>query len=213
MRPDFGKCVVERARRGSSCRGAKARWYGKLVVDKETGELEYEGPTKLPSSMGSPFHYDDKSFTDVLGPIKGFLRSNCGRPWDKVWSELSQLGQKSWSLRHILRDFELDVFEEGDDFYVKDPKTASWFLCDKAASDTIYRSSYPARRIRRPGEVDPPSVRSLLSGNILTYVDQHHLNYGKEYYFRRRKSLNKKEIKAMLERRDAKLKQRFPSFK
>jgi hypothetical protein len=27
-------------------------------------------------------------FTDVLGPLAGFLRSNVGRRWNKVYSEL-----------------------------------------------------------------------------------------------------------------------------
>lgn len=70
---------------------------------------EYYGPTRIPMSMGGKAHawahrdYEEKSFSDVLGPIDGYLRSAVGRPWNDVYSELSaNLGKFSWPLRHIL---------------------------------------------------------------------------------------------------------------
>ena len=30
----------------------------------------------------------DKGQTDLLGPLRRYLRSNVGRPWDKVYSEI-----------------------------------------------------------------------------------------------------------------------------
>jgi hypothetical protein len=105
MRDDMGKCVIERPRRGSGNRSAKARWYGTIHED-ETGELDYDGFTRLPvSSKQEGYHkrIGDKDFTDVLGPIEGYLRASVGRRWDDVYSELSKgLGQSSWPLRHVL---------------------------------------------------------------------------------------------------------------
>jgi hypothetical protein len=105
MRPDFGKCVIERERRGSSSRSAKARWYGKIVEDEDG--FDYDGMSHLPSSRKQEGYYKQKigykDFTDVLGPIDGFLMSSVGRYWPKVYSELTRnLGHGPWAVRHIL---------------------------------------------------------------------------------------------------------------
>jgi hypothetical protein len=104
MRSDFAKVVTERPRSGSSNPSAKAKWYGR-IVDTEDGP-DYDGHTRLPvSSKQEGYHkkIGDKNFTDVLGPIEGYLRASCGRPWDDVFSELSKnLGQRTWPVRHIL---------------------------------------------------------------------------------------------------------------
>ena len=104
MRSDMGKCVIERPRNGSSNPSAKAKWYGKITQDDEG--YDYDGMTKLPvSSKQEGYHkkIGNKSFTDVLGPIEGYLRSSVGRPWDDVYSELcSGLGKFSWPMRHVL---------------------------------------------------------------------------------------------------------------
>jgi hypothetical protein len=106
MKPFFGREVIERPRSGSSNRSAKARKFGRIVPDEETG-FEYYGETKIPSFMGGRAeHYHkkrgDKSFY-VLGPLTGYLRKSCGLPWNEVYSELTaELGRFSWPLRHIL---------------------------------------------------------------------------------------------------------------
>ncbi len=43
-----------------------------------------------------------KDFSDLLGPLKKYLRKQVGRPWDKVYSELSEtLDKRSLSGIHI----------------------------------------------------------------------------------------------------------------
>ncbi len=112
MRYDMGKCVIERPRRNSSARSAKARWYGKFYWDEEDG-LEYEGMSHLPVSRKQEGYFKSKigskDFSDLLGPIQGYLASSAGRPWDDVFSELSRgLGGFSWPLQHILEQ-HIDV--------------------------------------------------------------------------------------------------------
>lgn len=46
MRPDMGKCIIERPRGNSSAPSAKARDYGRLVYD-ESGEKV--GHVRLPA--------------------------------------------------------------------------------------------------------------------------------------------------------------------
>ena len=106
MRPDMGKCVIERPRRGSrTALSAKARHYGRIV--RYDDGLEYEGLTRLPVSSkqeGYLKKLGDKDFTDVLGPLHNYLRQSCGRPWNNVYSEIARtLGRcGSWGVRHIL---------------------------------------------------------------------------------------------------------------
>lgn len=112
MRPDMGKCVIERPRRGSrTALSAKARHYGRIV--RYDDGLEYEGLTRLPVSSkqeGYLKKLGDKDFTDVLGPLHNYLRQSCGRPWNDVYSEVARtLGRcGSWGVRHIL-SAHLDV--------------------------------------------------------------------------------------------------------
>lgn len=278
MKPDFGKCVIERPRVGSSRPSEKARRYGKFVIDKEDGSLDYEGMTKLPCSRGDRVRSSDKEFTDLLGPLRGYLRSSCGRRWDDVFSELSTLlGRAGHALRHILTQhldvaantyisksghicnmdkhgpefvspgefyvdpktgilkqfaevkggrwrprreypsqpspYELDVFLEDNDWYVKSQDTGVWFLATLAEKRDIGPEIVRSRRLYRVG-AEPPAPLPIPS-NYLQYREKaKYKHYGDTIHcFIRRKSLNKKEIKAMLQRRDAKLKQRYPNFK
>lgn len=112
MRPDMGKCVIERLRRGSrTALSAKARHYGKIIRHEDG--LEYEGLTRLPVSSkqeGYLKKLGDKDFTDLLGPLHNYLRQSCGRPWDDVYSEIARTMGRcwSWGVRHIL-SAHLDV--------------------------------------------------------------------------------------------------------
>lgn len=80
------KVVVERERGRSTWKNRK--WGKKLPYVPGS---DYEDQPKFVSS-GRKRQYGSESkwFTDVLGPLKGFLRSNLGRPWDKIYSELRQ---------------------------------------------------------------------------------------------------------------------------
>lgn len=171
MRPDMGKCIIERPRRGSgSALSAKARRYGKILHTSE-GEWDYEGFSRLPVSRKQEGYHKklgDKSFSDLLGPLSNYLRKNCGRPWNDVYSEIAlTLGRiGSWGIRHIIRE-HLDVATctyrgfDGSvwicdkhgvhkvggfyyDFYVE-PETG--ILCE-AASHRKWRSIHKAKPVK-----------------------------------------------------------------
>lgn len=111
MRSDMGKVVIESPRRGSrtAC-SAKARAYGKITRSDEG--YDYEGLTRLPASKRQSRFFPklgDKDFTDVLGPLRNYLKSSCGRPWNDVYSEIRKtLGHSGWAVEHIIRD-HIDV--------------------------------------------------------------------------------------------------------
>lgn len=111
MKPFFGKEIIERPRSGSRDRNPKVRHWGRIICDSSTGEYDYEprhpNPHRIPRAFDSDwpvYHINGgKRFSDVLGPLKGYLRKSCGRPWNDVYSEMSALlGRAGYALRHIL---------------------------------------------------------------------------------------------------------------
>lgn len=95
MRYDMAKVVVERPRAGS-------KWRYK---DRRPG-LNRGDPEELHSnlSMRRPYGYERKKFTDLLGPLQGFIRSRVGRKWDDVYSEVCErIGGNSTVQLHILQ--------------------------------------------------------------------------------------------------------------
>jgi hypothetical protein len=98
MRADMHKVVVERERHGSTLRNRK--WGPRLAFVPEDDDDDQ--PKFASSGRGRQYGHNKKGFSDVLGPLEGFLRSNLGRPWDKVFSELRQgLDVRKVTGRHI----------------------------------------------------------------------------------------------------------------
>lgn len=74
MRPDMHKVVVERP-----------RWNPGPTKQDRRANLD---PDLLPQCEGMRRPYSNrKSFTDLLGPLRRWLRARVGRPWDDVYSE------------------------------------------------------------------------------------------------------------------------------
>jgi hypothetical protein len=115
MRKDFGRLVIERERRGSSAKNLKMRKTGRFLLESpDWKEWDYDGPLRIRTSgLGGVKHsYDrhmgEKSFTDVLTPVHGYLRKSVGRKWDDVFSELTvALGRGTWPIRHVLTSHAL----------------------------------------------------------------------------------------------------------
>lgn len=124
MRPDMAKVVTESPRWGHANRSKK---FGRRLNATEIDEARFalwddehahetgfhgdfdSGPTgKVAWSSGR--NKDCKQFSDLLGPLRGYLRKQVGRPWDKVWSELSaHLDKRSITGQHIFDHIRMEV--------------------------------------------------------------------------------------------------------
>jgi hypothetical protein len=106
MRADMHKVVVERPRYGS--RRTNRKWGQRLSF---VPDADYDDQLKfVSSSRRRQYGPDCKWFSDVLGPLKGFLHRNVGRPWDKVYSELRNgLDVRKVTGRHIFDHLKLMV--------------------------------------------------------------------------------------------------------
>lgn len=111
MRSDMAKVVTERPRRGS--RNASLKTARRLTRDEITQAMHEDddfGPARAPVSRRRQHGWDAKEFTDVLNPLRGYLRKQVGRPWDKVWSELSaNLDKRSITGQHIFDHIKWEI--------------------------------------------------------------------------------------------------------
>jgi hypothetical protein len=117
MRADMKKVVVERPRGGSRQRNNKFGARLRYIPDHD-----YDDQPK--KARGFESYGSDgrgKWFTDVLGPLERFVRSNLGRPWDKVYSELcAGLDKRKVTGLHIFQ--HLDDFVERNCYLGADRK-------------------------------------------------------------------------------------------
>lgn len=110
MRPDMHKVIVERRRRG----GVPTKGFLKRITPR--GEND---PFDLPRTeamrrrhLGSP-----KELNENLRPLYRFLRSQAGRPWNKVYSEIREHLSPTNAVQkhvfdHVMLAVQRDVIEQ-----------------------------------------------------------------------------------------------------
>jgi hypothetical protein len=108
MRPDMAKVLVERPRANH---GGSGRGYGRCLQRTPVEDWPAREGIKRRCGGGT------KSFTDRLGPLRRFLRSQVGRPWDVVYSEIcarlpGRFPVREHFLRHVFDYVALHVVEE-----------------------------------------------------------------------------------------------------
>ncbi len=101
MRRDMSKKLVERPRWGHQMRNRDVRYQRsamRLVHDEDSAIAMWQH-TKMRPRRGS-----SKCLNENLAPLRRFLKSACGRPWDKVYSEIRQnLAPTSTMDMHIMQ--------------------------------------------------------------------------------------------------------------
>src|SRR3954464_13071307 len=102
MRTDMHKVIVEEPRGGGGPgkKGRRANLPDELLPKCE--------------GMRRP-HLRRKWFGEHLGPLKRWLRSHCGRPWNEVYSEAAQVIKPSDPVRlhikfHMMQMVERNTF-------------------------------------------------------------------------------------------------------
>ena len=116
MRDDMAKVVTERPRQGH--RGKSKKTTG-LPIRRYDPALEYDEPNRLPVARYRQYGYRAKDFSDLISPLRRYLRSCLGQSWKKVHGELSRkLDRRSLSGRHIwnhvLAEIETDCYIGAD---------------------------------------------------------------------------------------------------
>jgi hypothetical protein len=165
MRADMGKVLVERPRlggwRGESRPGKGYRKRLKKCLDAGDSPPAREG-------MKQCHGHGTKHFNEHLAPLRRFLNSNVGRPWDKVYAEICRhVDRGNVVQKHILTHlFDYVVTNvilidgqpcrgDGGRRYGEPLRTSDryhcWYVCPK--SGLLRRSRHVPRRRKWP---DPP---------------------------------------------------------
>lgn len=171
MREDMGKVLVERPRlRPWKYKPGPGKGYRKRV-DRC---LDAGYPTPAREGMKVRYGHRTKHFNEHLGPLRRFLDSNVGRPWDKVYAEICKhVDRGNVVQKHILTHlFDYVVVHtvliggvpcRGDGGWRRygTPLRAShsrhqWYVCPK--SGLLRRSRYVPHQYDKP-PVPPRVVR------------------------------------------------------
>ena len=158
MRSDMAKVIVERPRIGSSMRG-KSKGYRRT--------LQRLGDEGLPSREGIKRCHrgQTKWLNEHLGPLRRYLDSQVGRPWNKVFSEICAHIDRSSAVQDHVRDHVAEyvathVIEvngvpcwgEGREYGrpLGEWRLMQWFVCPR--SGILKRTKVRKRSTKRPPE-------------------------------------------------------------
>lgn len=109
MRKDMANVVTEKPRRGHA--NPSNKWGRRLTKDEY--DLDDHGASRAPVSPQRQYSWNAKEFSDVLGPLRRYLRKQVGRPADKVWSEITvTLDSRSLTGQHIFEHIRWEVEQE-----------------------------------------------------------------------------------------------------
>src|SRR5688572_30007938 len=134
MRKDMHKVLVEEPRHG----GGPSKKYRRANLPDELLP-KFEG-IKRP-------HTDRKRFGEHLGPLKRWLRSNVGRPWNDVYSEAAEVMRGGNPVRTHIRFHMMDMIERHT--FMRDGEvwcyTGAWYARDREmrVTDLSFNSHWP----------------------------------------------------------------------
>lgn len=118
MRSDFSKVITERPRAGGLFAYKKIRRTQKRIGEDDVGGNQ---------SMRRCYGYNQKEFTDLLGPLHRFLYSRAGKPWNKVYSEICEnLKGRNTTQQHVLQHLDQMVEKHlyvGSDYKLYDERS------------------------------------------------------------------------------------------
>lgn len=113
MRRDMPKVIVGRPRYGSGFRPRNRR------LPKDPDKLDALPKRESSRRVAETYDYKCEVFRDHLEPLRRYLKTQVGRPWNKVWSEIcAELHPRSTMHQHV-RDHVLQEVER-ETLFVKD---------------------------------------------------------------------------------------------
>jgi hypothetical protein len=101
MRKDMSKVIVERPRLGRSW-ASETRPGRSRIVEDDDGEPLRAGRGGRAPKREKPLK--TKALNENLNPLKRYLASNVGRPWNKVYSEISEHLKPTSTVQQHVRD-------------------------------------------------------------------------------------------------------------
>lgn len=150
---NLARTVIEGGRTGFS---RFARRHSHAVERRRSHQIEHLLRASLTpeSAYFPPLEQAWRDFDDKLGPARRWLRSQVGRPWDKVRSDLlARFDTRTTAGRHIVFDHllrevehEASSFSRSHDFWI----SAHGILRHEPYNRQRYRDLQRARRLPEP---------------------------------------------------------------
>jgi hypothetical protein len=209
----LAKCTTERPRNGRS-RAITKKYGGSVKVDPDP---EYDYPEEYGGFRSSSRNrqVNAKGFSDFLSPLRGAIRKNIGRPWDKVFGEFCEAldrrglsGYHIWT--HLMWEVEANTFlgEDGEVYgwpvFGGRPTKVDGFYVHPRTRLLLYKKPRRFRRLKNmprpeiPVPENEPQVYRKMDGlwfRCLVSVEMRSLRPDcTEVVVRRVKSANRKEI-------------------
>jgi hypothetical protein len=100
MRKDMSKVIVERPRLGRSRAGLRPG-RTRVVTDDDGEPLRTVRGGRAPNREKAQ---KTKSLNETLNPLKRYLAANVGRPWNKVYAEISEHLKPTSTVQQHVRD-------------------------------------------------------------------------------------------------------------
>ena len=154
MRADMAKVIVERPRFGSRM-PSRRKGYRKYIQKSGIENL----PTREP--MLGHWRGRDRWLNEHLGPMKRFLRSRVGRPWNKVHQELCEHvsfdnAVQKHVLAHVFEFVQRFVEIRGDQIIVRNGwgrgrtlQPGKMYVCPNSGLLKLVRQKSHAKPVRR----------------------------------------------------------------
>lgn len=149
MRADMAKVIVERPRHGSRLRGARKGYRKRFHMTALEDQPKRERIEERGGGM--------KHFNEHLGPLRRYLLSQVGRPWNKVFSEICAHISRDSVVQDHVRDHVWDyvivhvkliegVPCYGEGYWIGQPLQNGWrfpllYVCPRSGL---------LRRVKRP---------------------------------------------------------------
>ena len=124
MRKDMKRVIITRPRHGSKFKNEDVKDQRRRARDNS----EYDNlPQKSSMKPKGKHSWFRKELSDFLNPLVGFLRKNCGRPWDKIYSEISEnLDRRGVINAHIFQHLDQMVVTKPMWIDNRPHETGSW---------------------------------------------------------------------------------------
>jgi hypothetical protein len=208
MRDDMNKVVIERTRYGG--KGGSRKTYDKASLPREKRSFKGVDVDLRPKheSMRKKHRVngDSKEFSDLLGPLEGYLFSKVGEPWNDVWSDIcSVLKGNSLQAAHIkghVKQMVGGIPHSGETYF----RAEDWFAPGNRYGRCVYVDEDGILR-KKEGESYKRKKEVFHYYRESDTVEYHKLNGG---WFRveivayetatqavEKRALNKKEIKKL----------------
>lgn len=180
MRADMAKVIVERPRYGSRRRAKDTKGYRKRLSRMGEDLPKHEG-------IKRPYGWDIKHLNEHLGPLRRYLQSQVGRPWDRVFSELCKHINRNNPVQDHVRDHVEDfvetsvIIEDGIPFATPDrergwrrylwsdrPLRQELYVCPRTGllkrTPRVSRKPKPSTSHHRPVRLDKTHFCKVIDG-------------------------------------------------